>query len=298
MKKMEVEEKEIVLNHHAIEEEVELIDYLRVIWKRRGLILFGTILSMVFAGAVSFALPPRYEATAQVRIGRVWDKEIENPYLTSEMIDSDAFLVRIIEKLHLPTTPYQMKKRKVVEVRVLEGGATGQKLPLLLSIQARATDPQQTVDVANAVAHFLVEEHQKRFEEKLKEYQFYEEELAREAARIEDQIRDLEKMIKKQSLGPTVNAPSVILLQAQLEEKNVQLLNFKRELKDTRVNNTSSIVTENTRLVAAPVLPKDHINPKVGLTMAVVGVLALFVSLMLGFFLEYLEQVRLRESKS
>lgn len=277
------------------EGEVELIDYLRVIHNRRKMIISVTVIAVFTAGIVSLFLPPRYEASAQIRIGRVWDKEIENPYLVSEVVGSDAFLARVIEHLNLSTTPYKMKKDKVIEAQVLEGGAMGQKLPLLLSIHTHSTDPQRAVAIGNTVSRFLIEEHQRRFEEKLTQYQIYEKDLEREVTRIDTEITDLEKMIKAQQLRPSVNAPSVILLQAQLEQKNVQLLNFKKELKDTKINNTSSIITENTKLVAPPVLPVDHVNPNTKLIISVAGTLALFITLVMSFFLEYLDKIRLRE---
>lgn len=299
MRLTEIEtEENLKLNAPVLEEEVELIDYLRVIWKRRKLILIGTLFCVAVAGIVSSLLPPVYEATAQIRIGRVWDKEIENPYLTKDLIGSDAFLARVIKQLNLPTTPYKIKKAKTIEIEVLEGGAAGQKVPLLLDIRTHSHDPQQAVDIANTVSRLLIEDHQRRFEEKLKEYQAYEKETARQVARVEEQITDLEGLIKKQSLNPSVNAPSVILLQAQLEQKNVQLLNFQKELKDTRINNISSIVTENTQLVGPPVLPNDHVNSRVKLNMAVAGVLGLFTILILAFFLEYLERVWIREGRA
>lgn len=278
-------------------EEVELIDYLRVIWRRRKLVFLMPALSVIIAGVVSLMLPPLYEATAQVRIGRVWEKEIESPYLIVERVDSDAFLSRVIEQVNLPTTPYRMKKGNVVEARVLEGGSTGQKVPLLISIQAHANDPKQAVEIANTVASILTEDHKRRFEEKLNEYLAYEKELSREVVRIEEQMRDLENMIKKQQMNPSVNAPSVILLQAQLEQKNAQFLNFKKELKDVRINNTSSIITEDSKLIAPPILPKESINPRIKLNMAVAGAVSLFLTLILAFFLEYLDQVRIRENK-
>lgn len=260
------------------------------------LIVLGTFFSIIVAGGISFILPPVYEASAQVRIGRVWDKDMENPYLTKEMVGSDAFLNRVIGQLNLPTTPYQMKKRKTVEVDVLEGGAVGQKFPLLLGIRVRSNDPQQAMDISNMVSHLLIEEHQRRFDEKLKEYVNYEKEMEREVSRIEEQITDLDKMIKKQLLNPSVNAPSVILLQAQLEQKTAQLLGFKKELRDTRINNSSSLVTESSKLIAPPVLPTDQINPRIKLNMAMAGMLGFFTSLLIGFFLGYLEKVRIQES--
>jgi len=43
------------------ENEVDLIEYLNVLWKRRGLIIVPTILLALVAGIVSFLLPPKWE---------------------------------------------------------------------------------------------------------------------------------------------------------------------------------------------------------------------------------------------
>ncbi|HXF90369.1 MAG TPA: Wzz/FepE/Etk N-terminal domain-containing protein [Candidatus Nitrosotenuis sp.] len=275
--------------------ETELIDYVLVISRRRKFIFLGTFLLVVIAGVVSFTLPPLYEATTQIKIGRVWDKELENPYLTSELINSDAFLEKVIKKLNLSITPFQLKRKELIKTRVLEWGASGQKIPVLLTIQTRSHDPQEAVNLGNVIGDFLVEDHQQRYEERLKEYKEYEKDLRFQVTRIEEQVNELEQLIKKQSLNPAVSAPSVILLQAQLEQKSAQLLTFKKELKDTRINNYSSLVTENTRIVSMPVLPREHINPHVVLNMVLTGMLGFFITLILAFFLEYLKKARTRE---
>ena len=45
------------------EDNVELIDYLRVIWKRKVLIIGATFVSIIAAGVLSFLLPKVYEAS-------------------------------------------------------------------------------------------------------------------------------------------------------------------------------------------------------------------------------------------
>jgi uncharacterized protein involved in exopolysaccharide biosynthesis len=51
------------------EDTIELIDYLRVVWKRKGLIIIGTLLCMVVAGVVSVMQPKTYRATSVIEIG-------------------------------------------------------------------------------------------------------------------------------------------------------------------------------------------------------------------------------------
>jgi len=278
-------------------DEIELIDLLRIIWSRRNFIIFTTLILMAIAGGISWMLPKKYETTAYIQIGRVWEKEIENPYLTREWLGSDAFFVQIIEQLNLDTTADQMRKNKRIQAEVLESGPTGKKLPLLLSVRVYDEIPQQTVDIAQTVTNLLIKRHESRFQERLHEYQIYEKSLSHDVAQIENAIRELELLIQKQQMAPVVNAPSVILLQSQLEQKNVQLLGFKRELKDTRINNNSKIMTENTRLISAPIIPTKPVGPRIVLFSSLAGALGFISALVLAFFLEYLKQVQSREAE-
>jgi len=52
------------------EKEIELIDYLNVIWKRKWIIIIGTVLCMIVAGAVSFILKPVYEIDTIIQPGK------------------------------------------------------------------------------------------------------------------------------------------------------------------------------------------------------------------------------------
>ena len=58
------------------EDEIELIDYLKIIWKRKWIIIIGTLLCMVIAGVFSFLKDPVYEIDALIQPGKLF---IENP---------------------------------------------------------------------------------------------------------------------------------------------------------------------------------------------------------------------------
>jgi uncharacterized protein involved in exopolysaccharide biosynthesis len=53
------------------EDTIDLVDYLRVIWKRKGLIIVGTLVCMVAAGVASLMLPEIYRAEALIKIGKI-----------------------------------------------------------------------------------------------------------------------------------------------------------------------------------------------------------------------------------
>ena len=52
------------------ENEVDLIEYFNVLWKRRGLIIVPTILLAVVAGIVSFVIPSKWEIDAIIQPGK------------------------------------------------------------------------------------------------------------------------------------------------------------------------------------------------------------------------------------
>ena len=51
------------------DDEIQLIDYLRVIWKWKWLIILGTFVCMVVAAAVSFNMPKIYEVSIAIEPG-------------------------------------------------------------------------------------------------------------------------------------------------------------------------------------------------------------------------------------
>ena len=74
------------------EDEVSLYDYIKVISKWKRFIIIGTFVCIFTAGVVSLRLPKVYEASLDLKIGKVWGSSIEEPALVSETIASESFL--------------------------------------------------------------------------------------------------------------------------------------------------------------------------------------------------------------
>ena len=82
------------------EKEVELIDYLNIIWKRKWFIIFGTLLCLIIAGIVSFLLKPVYEIDAIIQPGKFIVQNqagnfeqvvIENPLQIADKVKHKSF---------------------------------------------------------------------------------------------------------------------------------------------------------------------------------------------------------------
>ncbi len=271
------------------EEEVELIDYLRVIWKRRWLIVGGTLACMVVALVVSLMQPKMYQTTLDLKIGQVWQNPIDDPNQVAAVINNEPFLDKVRQKTGLSYTAYKMKKAKTVVAKVVD------KAPLLVNVVTKEHSPKKAVELAETVADLVIHEHQLRFDELMSEHIRYEKELEGQVQTMQRDIQELETTLKHQRTNSQADASAVILLQTQVEGEKGLLVNFIRELRDVKSNNTSKARSENTRVIFPPPLPEDHVNPRTGLNMVIAGIVGLMTFLMLVFFLEYLDQVKRRE---
>ena len=281
-----------------IQEQIELIDYLRVIGKKKWLIGGGVLLCAGGALAISLLIPKVYQTSLQLQIGKVWGKSVEDPYRVSEIINSEPFIEKIREKLKIHETAYEMKEKKIVFARTIEARANGpETYPILLDITARGPSPEQVIRIADTVAEFIVQDHDERFNELINKYYLYENELQNQVKAIRKDISELDTLLTHNREKLNVEAPAVILLQAHLEQKQTQLLQFIRELRDVRLNNTSRVYTENSRVILPPVPPEEHVIPRTIPFVTGAGITGLIIFIFLAFFLEYIERVRLRERR-
>ena len=87
------------------EDEIELMDYLRVIWKWKYLIAAGTLICAVAAGVISFSMPKVYSIDMVVRPGMLtMDEEGKEVYADSPqnikaMIEAGTFDREILSNI-------------------------------------------------------------------------------------------------------------------------------------------------------------------------------------------------------
>jgi len=270
------------------EDEVTLYDYIKVVRKRKWLIVIGTCACILTAGLVSLSLPKTYEAVLDLRIGKVWGTPIADNHLVSQKLSSEALLVKVIEKLGPEISSQSL--RGTLRTSVLPGG--------LVRLVARANTPPEAVKVVNAVATLVVEEHQDRYDRAMAPYYQYEKDLAGRIKKVESHISGMKATLSHLQKDPQTSAPAVILLQAQLEQKEAQLVGFVRELRDVNINNHSLMKSHMTQIENPPVEPESPVAPRKKRIVLIAGVLGGMVALFMAFFLEYLEKMREEESGS
>ncbi len=107
----------------------------------------------------------------------------------------------------------------------------------------------------------------------------------------ESRINEMDITLSHLQKNPQTNAPAVILLQSQLEQKEVQLVSFTRELRDVYIKNYSEMNSDLTRVENPPVPPINPVASKKRQIVLIALLLGAITSLFMAFFLEYLEKM-------
>lgn len=268
------------------EEEVELHDYLKVISKRKWLIIAGTLVCVFTAGIVSLLLPKVYEATLDLTIGKVWDSPIENPYVVSETITTEAFLVKVINKLKLKS--FQDLKGAVKASVFKESN--------LIRLTVKADTPTKTVKIVNAIANLIIDSNKDKYDKAMIFYYQYEKNLTTQIANVNSNITKMRATFSHLEKDVRTNGVAAVLLQAQLEQRETQLVILMRELRDVRTKNYSPIHSQMSSVENPTVEPTAPVAPRKKQIVVIAAVLGAFVFLFLAFFLEYLGRMKERES--
>jgi len=310
-----------------VEENVELIDYLGVIWKWKLLIVLITVVCAITSGVISFVLPKIYQSSAIFEVGRVpryrgAEREqiepIEDIESVSEVLESDEMLSKIKEKFDLQTTLGGIRDK--LDVEPILGKYIGSRLQArLIRITFEDQDPGLTVDVLNTLSDSLIEQH-------IKEYQASIKSLDQEISNSQDEIKlqdEYQKVVREQmkvaekAIAETrkelselslkdISPLEVLFLRSTLGDQERRIADFHREGKDVELSiqhlkdrvvylENMRAVSENTEVRNKAIMPEIPIRPRKKLNAIIGGVVSLVAAIILAFFFEYLETVRKRE---
>lgn len=211
-------------------EEVNLRDLIEVLLRARWLIVGVTVVAMVISGAVSFMLPPTYEATANILVNnptptpkpatepgldQLLSRLSSTPTMTLEtyrmQVTNPAVLTRVIEGLRLHVSPSALASH----IQVKSFKDTG-----ILQIVVTDRDPVTAAGIANRV----VDEYQTFVtgltrEQMQKSGQFLNEQMLDQEKQLSTAMDELKTYLQQ--------SPSAEILQKEIDAKADLLATLK-----------------------------------------------------------------------
>ncbi len=227
-------------------DEIDLMDYVKVLLKRKWLILAVFLGAAIVAGVFSFLMPKVYKIGTALEIGQVAGVPIEDPGQVVEKIKGDVYGIFVREKLGIPEEKYpKIKTENLKDTR-------------LISLAIESAEPQKAKNILEEINNLILAEHQEKIkikkelleqdikttEEKIKLVESDIEKTKNKTQPIDEDIKRIENKInnaeeEKSNLEAKIEALEKILVYEQtpgtqfaLFDTKEKLANKKQEIED------------------------------------------------------------------
>jgi|GEM_PF-1721219 len=150
-----------------ISEEIDLRSLLKLIFKKKKMIISGTLVCVILAGTLSFIIAPVYESSLILQVGtiylssRAWRQEmqfIEEPAAAANIMGALGTMEQVRQRLNLNLTPKQIKKCLEITTFI----EANQYLPIL-EVVYEASSPREAVAFLNALAGIVIDRHSRKY---------------------------------------------------------------------------------------------------------------------------------------
>jgi uncharacterized protein involved in exopolysaccharide biosynthesis len=259
-----------------IQDEINLMDYIQVIRKKKWLILIGTLLCMVIAGVVSFMTPKVYEARAylmitapkyNVEFASKEGSKISTPLFDfisaetfSKIILNEHTAKSVIIKLGLDQPPHQYTVRKILGQIKPEY----QRNTNLILLKGQDTSKERAASIVNAWAAAFIERNEENTSKGSSDtYNFVMVQLEKVKITLKTAEEELERFQKTNKIE---------LLKEQIAGKIKQIVQYENQFDDAvrsqltekaRYDELTSQIKEQERTIPVDkgLIGKEEINP-------------------------------------
>ena len=262
------------------EEEIDLREYINVLLKRKGVIILIFLIAVIAAALVSyFAISPIYQSSAIFSVAQIDSRAVINITESLEIMRSNILLDEVINRMDLEISAGQLKSQ--IEVKNLKGTN-------FIEVSIVADLPEKAKNLAENITEVFIKQNQGKYREKVKLVEDRLKTLEEQIAEFEKNIQEIKKIIKE-------IAASEELSEGEKQFQTSLLLNSsvtERSLYNNLTNQASSLKTslkscEDFKIINYAQLPAVPIKPNKKLNILIAGVLGLFVSIFVAFFLEF-----------
>lgn len=298
-------EKEQLQWNDSSQDEIDLVDIFRILYKHSKLIIGGTLLATAIAVAIVLVLPKIYEVSSIFEPGKVGDNNIVSPEYLKESILGSAYDYKIRESLQIPPEDYPKFKVYIP------------KNTSLVKVSIEGSDTKKSEDILNKLNSFLNEDINERikYEQDLIKNQMSiavinNKKIEEKIILLRNQIEQTRKKIKlleasklKALSISTEGAMSVLLYSNEIQNQQTyadaqeeKLKNLEEESQgaDVRIDNLQLQLNRLKGMkIIKPVTVSDKpVKPKKTLIVVLVFVASLLAMSMCAFVLQWVASVK------
>jgi len=236
--------------YDSYEDEIELMDYLKVLWKWKYLILVGTLACALIAGIVSFNMTKVYEVKMVVAPGilkidgsgkRLYIDSLQN---IQTMIESGSFTEQLLARMEKPAEG-DLPRDLGFKVATPKGLNA-------LQISYETADKKQGLQALSDLSVLLKEKFRTVVSYYQQEYQMQQDQQSNELGKLDSNIANVMAAIKSKELEIKGQIQRATEVEVEIDRigKNTELLISERNKflsnKRTDDNVLSALLYSNT----------------------------------------------------
>jgi LPS O-antigen subunit length determinant protein (WzzB/FepE family) len=308
-------EKPTMQHEQHLGDEIDLMDIIRVLWKRKVLIVVGTVLLTIAAAGVSFLLPKIYEVSTIIEPGRrpitneylqiIDEKVLQSPESIKEAVLGGAFDGGVQTKLQIPFEDYPEIKVNVPKNTEL----------VIISIESSV--PQRAKGVLQEVVAMIsgnieakIEIKKRQIKNDIKQALVTSNSLLQQVKLVESQIAETRLTINKletdrnKALASRANdSMAVLLYSSEIQNKQIYLNNLMMQHKSLEQESQVAAINverqqfrfesvEATKVHKAPTIHPKPIKPKKKIIVALAFVGGVLMMVLMAFILEAVQRAK------
>ena len=245
MTNQESKQQQYPQNYPPYEDEINLIDYLRVLWKWKWLIIAGTLICAVAAAVISFQMPKIYEISTVIEPGIIGVTNSGNyTYMNSKNISgkiNEGAYNKSIKKL-LNIHPSKTN----LEFQADVGKFTNQ---IKISAECKEKDVDLGLEASKKLIAIISDDYKKVVEQRKNDYDKQIAAKKNQISKIETQERkDIDKQVTLKLNNIKRKRNQIKLQQEILEITRQRIKELKLEAKKNK-DNTEKIVKQREILL-------------------------------------------------
>ena len=276
-------------NQYVEEDEIDLMEYINVIIRRKKLILGIFLAAVGIAVIVNLRMPKVYEVTSTIQLGSLNGPLIKNEDAKAIILNQNA-LLSVINELNLKTIPDGLQK----DIKVSDISGTE-----LLKIQITYPGIDTALKINDAITKPLIAEGQSIYKERTSIISERLKELYEAIKNAEGDIVRTQNLIMNIPSSKDITQAEVslrmIILQNTLPQYENNLAGLRNQRNDLQIMLFNS---RDFKVFDAPIRPKKPVGPKKTQNVILVGILSLMFGVFLAFFMEFLKKCKTKEPKS
>ncbi len=271
-------------NDYVEEDEIDLRELVKTIWKYKTFIVLFSIIVTSIAVVYVFVKPNIYQVDSVIKIGNYSGKILENPKTLVEILKTDYDVDGKIAKRNYPYVSSVSMYKKVNN---------------LIKISTLALSKNDAKNLIDSVDRDIISKHLKLIAEYKKNIllsiKLYKDELNSINKNLEKITISLNKQKQKaKSLSKSNPSLSAIYMIEVLRQQK-EIDNFKNkeyQLKNLISNKEMELLPINIKptKVVKVLVYQNHVKPKRSLIIIVAFITSLILSIFLVFFIEFIKE--------